>query len=350
MKKLGLFIVVLVYLTACGGSKKEEEKTIVTDKKAIQQKIKDIEFSNTSIDLKAAFYDGEIEYTKIDPCPFLTDETVAGTYLLMYGLSEKEVRTVVSNTECVWSYLTVRIPSDKNTKYRLNQMKKYNGEDSLKPQSGPGKNAQLYFAKIKNEKKQENPTGFVFTQNGKTIFISGTTGFADTSAKKLRKVADEISKLLPNAPQIKQQYKQVVVRFNTCDIWDKSTLTNLLQTSEVVPPIGQQKLECSYFFKAQAKEGAYSQPRFKIKFSIQKARNGKNACESSIAKGAKAQKGYAQKVVKSMSKSIDEHDPFVSETLIACTDKLTFNLYMSGLDYRYTTQMKQLLENFLGRI
>jgi hypothetical protein len=306
--------------------------------------------STTPIDMEAALYKGPIEYTKVAPCPFLTDETAEGTYKLRYGLESKNQRRLdVSNTECRWTYFEVRIPSEKNSIYRLNQIKRSDGEQALKPQDGPGNKAFLYYPKLRNKKKQTHPSGFIFSQGNKTIFISGNASSEPTSIKKLREVADEIATLLPKALKIKQQYTAVVQHFDACAIWDKKVLENMLETDKIFHTMGAKGGSvCSYYFYGKKLPSDFSKT-FEFKFYFENNSGNKTACESRIKKGEKQLKGFSHQVVSRIYKSKNSIDPSFEE-FVACFDGGNFYTSISGPDLRYTKPFRLLIKNVLSRV
>ncbi|HIP95228.1 MAG TPA: hypothetical protein EYH20_07830 [Leucothrix sp.] len=138
--------------------------------------------------------------------------------------------------------------------------------------------------------------------------------------------------------------------FYTCDIWDKTKLKALLLTDMLVPPLRPKTAECRYSFNTKSKKMGNALSRFMIKFSFSKKENHKDGCDVFLSKGGVLQNGFKNKVVSYERESADEYDPFVSETLVACTDKVEFNLYISGPDQRYASQMRRLLRNVLSRM
>lgn len=350
MKSLSIFAVILL-LTACGGTNTEKDDSATVNKNtAPSTKSHKATLSTSAIDIDAAFYNGPIEYTKIDPCPFLTDKTAKGTFKRIFGLdSSSHERISVSNTECTWSYFSVRLPSEKNSAYRLNQIKKYDGEQALKPQTGPGKDAFLYYSKLDNKKKQNRPSGFIFSQNGKTIFIRGTAITEPTGVEKLREVANEIARLLPDAAEIKEQSTKVIHRFNTCKIWDKETLASTLHIDKLNPPMYGPSLgkTCKYqFYEKLPKSG--SKASFDLQFNFG-PKGKKDVCDALIKKGAKLEKEFTQRVVSRTKKGSDSFSSS-SETLTSCLDRGTFSFFISGPDLRYSKQIRLLVKNALERI
>ena len=299
--------------------------------------------------MEAALYNGPAEYTKISPCPFLTDKTAEGTYKLLYGLeTKKQERLDVSNTECSWSYFDVSIPSEKDVIHRMNQINKYDGEQALQPQDGPGEKAFLYYPKRLNKKKLTNPTGFIFSQGNKTIFISGSASAEPTSIKKLREVADEIANLLPNAPKIKKQYSQLIKHFDVCTIWDKQALKDLLETDDLHYAFNSGKSACRYFFNPK-KPGTANSSKFEFRFSFENNSGKQTACDSRIKKGEKPLKGFSHKVVSRVYKDKRGIDASFEE-FVACFDRGNFNFFISGSDLRYAKQSRLLIKNVLSRV
>ena len=349
MKILTLLpLAISLSLTACGGSGTEKDKKTDTATKKEQK----VTLSTLPINLDAALYSGPAEYTKIEPCPFLSDETAAGTYKLVFGLKgDKQERLSVSNTECRWSYFDVRIPSEKNSTYRLNQIKKYDGAQALKLQDGPGKAAFIYYSKLRNPKKQTKPSGFIFSQNDKTIFISGTTSAEATSIKKLREVADEVARLLPHAPKIKEQSKKLIVHFNVCDIWDKKNLENLFGTDQVLPSLSSGGPTCKYGFTVKSPKSG-NLAIFDLIFNFGSNNGERDVCDSSLEKGAKLEKNFSHKVISKTYKApttTNTYNPS-SEELTTCFNNGTFYIYISGPDLRYSKQMRLLIKNILSRL
>jgi len=167
---LPIITISIFLLTSCGGSSPDEKENTSTNSGSNSSSIslsspksKKATLSTAPIDVEAALYNGPAEYTKISPCPFLTDKTAEGTFKMLYGLeTKKQERLQVSSTECQWSYFDVRIPSVEDVTYRMNQINKYDGEQALQPQDGPGKKAFLYYPKLLN---------LVFPSNQDQLFL-----------------------------------------------------------------------------------------------------------------------------------------------------------------------------------
>lgn len=190
-----------------------------------------VSLGGAAIDLDAALGRIPAVVTAVGPCPFLSDDAARSTVKTNFELERRQV----SNSECRWSYnagfslkITVE-PIDNATP--LGQRRYNIGVDTkLEPQSGPGKNAALASDTAWGKPV---PFGYGFELNDDAVFIR-VTGMK-TDKERLRATADEISKLLPDAPVIEAQRRTESVTFEPCSVWDNEAIQNMLEPVKFSP-------------------------------------------------------------------------------------------------------------------
>ncbi|MFT4518731.1 MAG: hypothetical protein ACI9JM_001116 [Halioglobus sp.] len=158
------------------------------------------------------------------PCPFLSDDTVKSAAKTNYELERREV----SNSECRWSYnagfaITVTVEATNKSIPIAERRYNLDVDTELEPQTGPGENAALVSDTAWGKPM---PFGYGFELNDDAIFIR-VTGM-HTDKKRLRATAEEIAKLLPDAPSIEPQRRTESVTFEPCSVWRDQAVQNTL--------------------------------------------------------------------------------------------------------------------------
>ena len=154
--------------------------------------------------------------------------------------------------------------------------------------------------------------------------------------------------MLPNAPEIKEQRRQLIKHFDVCTIWDKPALKDLLETDDLHYALNSGKSACHYFFKAK-KPNTTNSSQFELRFSFENNSGKQIACDSQIKNGEKQLKGFSHKVVSRVYKDKRGIDASFEE-FVACFDRGNFNFFISGPDLRYAKQSRLLIKNVLSRI
>ena len=162
---------------------------------------------------------------------------------------------------------------------------------------------------------------------------------------QLQSVADEISRLLPNAPVIKAAQREEIIKFNNCDIWKVSSLSHLFKTEKQMShDMHSGARMCKYLFA----KGALSYYTLSFYFLPDNKKN----CEKSLeSEGFKRETAY-QQLIGSQQRFLDkEFSPKkISDDYRVCLDKGQFNISIEGEGRPYAKQMKLLLENVLDRL
>lgn len=171
---------------------------------------------------------------EIDPCPFVSDETIIATVRTDFEITRREV----SNTACRWSYnagFTVDITLEDVTSATPVSERRLNiGVDPvLVPQDGPGTNATVL-----NDTAWDTPLPYAysFEQGSKLVFMQ-YLGFK-TNALIMRPAADEIARRMDTVADIQHQRREQSVPFEACEIWtqdDLKTAFNVGDQVSVVP-------------------------------------------------------------------------------------------------------------------
>lgn len=160
---------------------------------------------------------------EIATCPFLSDNTARGAANTKYELTRRRV----SNDRCVWNYnigfeVSVRVePIASSTAFRD---RTYNMDKPpvLQPMASPGTNAVMLADSTWGEPR---PFAFGFEQGDKRITIYITGMF--TSQRQLQAAAEEVARLLPNAPAIAPQIREETGAFDPCTTWSENSLRTL---------------------------------------------------------------------------------------------------------------------------
>lgn len=195
----------------------------------VQQASADTPLTNTPI----SFVDATGETAtmiEIDPCPFVSDETIIATVQTDFEITRREV----SNTACRWSYnagFSINITVEDVTSATPISERRLNiGVDPvLVPQDGPGTNAAVL-----NDTAWDTPLPYAysFEQGSKLVFMK-YFGFK-TDALIMRPAADEIARRMDSAADIQHQRRALSVPFEPCEIWARDDLRTAFNVGEHV--------------------------------------------------------------------------------------------------------------------
>jgi len=227
MKKTIAACILATTLSGCGSdSTTNDGQDLPTQSSGSESTVdkKSIALSLAAIDLDAALGRVPPVVTEPGPCPFLSDETAKSTAKTSYEL----VRREVSNSKCRWSYnagFSIVVTVEPINKSVPIEQRRYNLDvkTELKAQTGPGTNANLVSDTAWGK---PIPFGYGFEHNENAIFIR-ITGMK-TDQERLRTTADEIARLLPNAPVIEPQSRTQSVTFEPCSVWQNEATQHAL--------------------------------------------------------------------------------------------------------------------------
>lgn len=227
----------LMSLAACGGETAERGAADAADESAPEtsQSTSDAEASAAqpvaSVTLPTALLDreallGRVEDVVVEtaPCPFLTDSTAIATA----DTNRELLRREVSNEACRWSMnagFSIRVSVESVTTATPMKDRAYNLDTPpvLKEQAGPGENAVILYDTAWDN---ERPYAMGFEQDDKLveIFVTGM----ETDSARLTTTAEEVAAMLPTAPEIAQQYREIRPALDFCAIWSDESVGSLI--------------------------------------------------------------------------------------------------------------------------
>jgi len=343
-------------ISSCGDSNKATiDKVDKENTKEIVKKTSPIASLDVSpINLNDIFDTDPPKYAPMSPCPFLTDKTAISTTdskVYVKAGEESKERKEVSNTYCMWlTGLTVRISPAENASTHKKRVADNQKRFSLKAQDGPGTEATVLYSH--SDRYDPVLKGFGFFQDDKYVLIE--TLMSATSIDRLRRTADEVAKLLPNAPTIKSQTQKRVKKIEVCKIWQDDALKSLFKEDFVSSRIRGSK-GCK-FKLSSAKEGNYLLSLV-IDFNLVK---GNNTCDNfEKNKGFSPEKALGNYAVFSKT---NESSSRIEHHLAACSDHEMFEISTEAffsqpdlvdkkaLQQKYKKELHQLLENVAGRL
>ncbi len=357
-----LLIPALLMLVSCGDSnettldnnKISQENTSKTVKQNSKSTSHIVTLDTSPIKLNDIFDTSPPQYAPMSPCPFLTDKTAVSTTdakgYVKAG-EEAKKRKEVSNTYCMWSTgVTVRISSAEYASTHKKRVTDNPKRFSLKAQDGPGTEATLLYS----HSARHDPVleGFGFFQGDKYVLIE--TPMSATSIDRLRRTADEVAKLLPNAPTIELQTQKRVRKIEVCKIWQADALKSLFKQDFVSSRIRGN--EGCKFKLSSTKEGNYL---LSLVIDFRRVK-GKETCDNLEKKQGflrkKALNNYAVFAKTNESSSRIEHH------LAACSDHGMFEVSTEAffshpdlvdkkaLQEKYKKELYKLFENVAERI
>lgn len=347
-------------LTACGGSDdKGSTKSAAPPKENTVVAKKSVTLDTSPINIEKVLNPGPIEFTKISECPFLSDKVAlnASTKEGFYGKLLKDtpfVRMRVSNKECDWSNVKVFFQPVKNASTLQKRAKKFS--HIIKPRKGPGADAAIKYRDA--GKKGLIPTTMGFTLGEHYIRIDVDSTYYSTSEKQLQAVADEIAKLLPNAPKIEYQQRTEIKPVDFCKVWKNEVLEELYNIGEkaTVSAI-ESRAGCGFDIYAKDNKGRID--KISLTLSVRK-KDPKLSCQRSVDEfGFSKLNDYNNKTVIYKR---EEAGTFLTEAYGNCFGQgdisvaMTIPHHSSSEDDKkriraqYKTQLKPLFENILSRI
>lgn len=210
-------------LISCGSSADGQSGTATTASGALE---------TSPISLSTALADTASGLSTDQTCPFLTTATAIDTV----KTTQKLILREASNTQCIWNYnigFEIRVTIEPAADAMPIEKRLYNLDNPplVKPQSGPGAGAAIAYDTTWKE-RPPRPYAFGFALGSDYIFIR-TTGVA-TSEEKLRRAADEIARMLPEAPTIASSGNPASspAAFQVCGIWSKEALKGIFGVEE----------------------------------------------------------------------------------------------------------------------
>ena len=343
-------------LTACGSSDADKASTTAQTKQSNSPTLKKpMDLDTTPINI-GTLLTAEVEYTKIPECPFLTDKvalsaaTLGGSFGNLLQEKRPRVRQSVSNKSCKWSNLNVFFQPAKTAKTLQKRAAQFSY--IIKFPKGPGDDAAIVYKKS-GKKKAPIPYSMGFTQGDNYVLISVDTSYYSTSEKQLQAVADEVARLLPNAPKIKEQQRTEVKPVDFCKVWDINALKGLYSLKDTDHiNLTANRMGCGFTLYP---------PKNKIDLTLFVEKpNPAASCEKSITKF-----GYTKLNGAGDKNAIykrEETDSFIDENYKYCSDQADVSMRML-IDYSsspdkekekirslYKTQTKLLFENLLKRV
>ncbi len=351
-----LLIPSLFIFTACGSSDSNQvvdsKKTDEITKTAVVKTQADTALDTSPIALNDIFDTSPPKYAPMSECPFLTDKTAMNTTHAYPHEKENPIssRKEVSNIYCLWlTDLEVRISPAKSASTHKKRVEAKPERFELKVQSGPGTEATVLY--YKSPRLKPIVREFAFFQGDKYIVMK--TIMRETSIEKLRRTADEIAKLLPNAPEIKPQTHKRVRKVELCDIWKPDALKTLFNVEKVVSS-GSNSTFCK--FNLYSPDNSYSLD-LKLYFSdVKNKKKCRNYEEKHEYTREKDFKNY------SVLTKTNESSNRTTHTVGVCSDQTLFDLSISSFFStpnpvakkasleKYKKELHQLLENIATRI
>lgn len=210
-------------LSACGSSAEGQPSATAELSSALE---------TSPISLSAALLDTPSAPIGGEACPFLSTETAIATIKTSMAFALREA----SDTRCVWNYnvgFEIKVTVEPATDAKPIEKRLYNLDNPplIKVQSGPGTGATIAYDTTWKE-RPPRPYAFGFTLGSDYIFIR-TTGVA-TSEEQLRRAADEIARMLPDASKVATggAPDPTPAGFQACDIWSIETLKRVFAVDE----------------------------------------------------------------------------------------------------------------------
>lgn len=188
--------------------------------------------STVPISLSAALADTPESPQGNQSCPFLTTATAISTVKTSRTFELREA----SNTGCVWNFnigFEIKVTVEPAATATPIEKRLYNLDNPplIKPQSGPGTDPAIAYDTTWKE-RPPRPYAFGFMLDGDYVFIR-TTG-VETSEEQLRRAADEIAQMLPDAPTISAATASDTspTASQVCDIWSEAELAAVFEVQE----------------------------------------------------------------------------------------------------------------------
>lgn len=181
---------------------------------------------------------------EIDPCPFVSDETIIASVRTDFEITRREV----SNTACRWSYnagFSIDITLEDVTSATPVSERRLNidVDPVLVPQDGPGTNAAVL-----NDTAWDTPLPYAysFEEGGKLVFMQ-YLGFK-TNALIMRPAADEIARRMDSVADIQHQRRELSVPFEACKIWARDDLRTAFNVGDqaIVEPGARGSSTCTW--------------------------------------------------------------------------------------------------------
>jgi len=221
----------VLLLTACGSDKSEPSSAVSSDNQPSSGSISKPgkpTLTNTPISFAAAT--GETsEMIEVQPCPFVSDETIKASVQTDFEIIRREV----SNTRCRWSYnagFIIQVTIEDLLTAKPVSERRYNidADTISEPQDGPGTNSYVL-----NDTAWDKPIPFAysFEKDGKLVFLH-YTGFK-TNAEIMRTAANEIAARMSNAPIIETQRRHAKQPFKACEVWTDQDIKMMFSAGDM---------------------------------------------------------------------------------------------------------------------
>lgn len=296
-----------------------------------------VSLGDAAINFDAALGRVPTVITAPGPCPFLSDETAKSAAKTNYELERRQV----SNSECRWSYnagFSINVTIEAINESIPIAQRRYNlGVDTeLEPQSGPGKNSTLVSDTAWGK---PIPFGYGFELKDDAVFIR-VTGM-QTDKNRLRATADEIAKLLPNAPIIQPQRRAESVTFEPCSVWQDQAIQSALGPAKY-SPVSSHPSGNSCIYKAYADDSGKG-----ITFTVRFGELDQKYYAKAIENGQEDVKGFEFPVTASI-----EASSFGTYTkIVAYIDGGAIEIFVldeASVEHKDLT--KRLLQNLASRV